>query len=131
MPILQSSKFIPPFLLRNPHAQTMYAGKFRPNPKVGYIRERVTTPDNDFLDLDWSKVGSKKLVLVLHGLEGNADRPYIRGIIKIMNDAGWDGLGLNFRGCSGEINLLSRAYHSGETEDLSWTLDRIIATGLL
>jgi len=129
MPIVDYPPFKPPFLLRNCHFQTTYAGLFRPLPEVPYSRERLNTPDGDFLDLDWSKIGSRKLVMVLHGLEGSADRPYVRGIVKIMNDAGWDGAGLNFRGCSGEANWVSRAYHSGETEDLDWVLNGIIGSG--
>lgn len=128
MPILDKPVFKPPIWLRNCHAQTIYAGLFRPLPEVTYERERVVTPDGDFLDLDWSKIGSNKLVIVLHGLEGNADRPYVRGVVKIMNEAGWDGMGLNFRGCSGESNRLPRAYHSGETEDLDWVIARSIAS---
>ncbi len=128
MPFIDKSTFQAPIWLRNPHAQTIYAGLLRPLPEVNYQRERWETPDNDFLDLDWSRVGGRKLVLVLHGLEGSADRPYSRGIISIMNAQGWDGLGLNFRGCSGELNRLSRAYHSGETEDVRWILQKIIAS---
>lgn len=104
----------------------MYAGLFREAPAVNYVRERWTTPDQDFLDLDWSRLDSDRLVVVLHGLEGSADRPYIRGVVKAMNEVGWDGVGLNFRGCSGVANLLPRAYHSGETEDLGFVLRRII-----
>ena len=118
--------FRPPLLLRNRHAQTVYAGLFRPFPEVAYTRERLETADGDFLDLDWSRQGSDRLVVVLHGLEGSSDRPYIRGLVKIMNDAGWDGVALNFRGCSGEANRLARAYHSGETGDLGMVLERII-----
>lgn len=129
MPIIEDSNFRSPFLLSNCHVQTMYAGLFRKPPAVEYTRERWTTPDDDFLDLDFSRIGSEKLVVVLHGLEGSADRPYIRGVVKIMNDNGWDGVGLNFRGCSGESNLLPRAYHSGETEDLGFVLDTLISTG--
>ncbi|MEL6636267.1 MAG: alpha/beta fold hydrolase [Bacteroidota bacterium] len=129
MPLLENSDFHPPLWLRNPHIQTIYAGLIRPLPEVAYQRERWETPDGDFLDLDWSRVGGRQLVLVLHGLEGSADRPYSRGIVRVMNEAGWDGLGLNFRGCSGEINRLARAYHSGETEDVRWVLRKIIASG--
>ena len=70
-------------------------------------------------------MGSDKLVIVLHGLEGSADRAYVRGIIKIMNDHQWDGLGFNFRGCSGEVNRQIRSYHSGETEDLDLIIQKV------
>ena len=127
MPVLFDSDYRVPFLFQNKHLQTIYPALFRRVPGVEYTRERVELPDGDFLDLDWSKRGNQRLVVVLHGLEGNADRPYIRGMVKLFNQAGWDALGWNFRGCSGEINRLLRTYHSGETEDLHWVLSRIIA----
>jgi len=96
---------------------------------VLYERERIELPDGDFVDVDWSRKKSRKLVIVLHGLEGSADRPYIRGIIKVMNEAGWDGVGLNFRGCSGSPNRLARGYHSGETGDLGFLVEWVIDSG--
>jgi predicted alpha/beta-fold hydrolase len=83
-------------------------------------RERITLHDSDFLDLDWSyaKEKSNKVIILLHGLEGHAQRPYLTGTAKYFNDNGLDAIGVNFRGCSGEPNLLYRSYHSGATEDL-------------
>ena len=86
---------------------------------MNYERERCELPDGDFIDLDWSKVGNeKKMVLLLHGLEGSADSSYIKGMMRMFNEQGWDGAAMNFRGCSGENNRLLRTYHSGVTEDL-------------
>jgi len=118
MPYLDGSTYRAPFLFRNNHLNTIYPSLYRKVKGVVFERERLRTVDDDFIDIDWSKVDSKKLVIVLHGLEGSADRPYVQGIIKIMNNAGWDGVGLNFRGCSGSPNTKARGYHSGETEDL-------------
>jgi len=95
---------------------------------IKYERQRVNTPDDDFIDLDWSKVRSQNLVIVLHGLEGNADRAYVRGMIHIFNQNKWDGVGMNFRGCSGETNRQLRSYHSGETEDLDFVIQQIART---
>ncbi len=92
---------------------------------VDYSRTRIKTEDGDFLDLDWSKVGSNSLVVALHGLEGNSERPYMRGMIRQFNRNGWDGLAMNFRGCSGEPNLTERSYHMGDTEDLNVVLAHI------
>lgn len=129
MPHLQKSSFYAPFYCRNPHIQTIYPSVFRKVKGFEYQRERFELPDGDFLDLDFSKIGSKKLVLVLHGLEGSADRPYVRGMVKLFNANGWDGLGMNFRGCSGEDNRLARTYHSGETEDLNSVIEKLSAEG--
>jgi predicted alpha/beta-fold hydrolase len=52
--MLINSKFRPPWWLRNPHAQTLWAAKVMRMPTPALYRERLTTPDNDFIDLDWS-----------------------------------------------------------------------------
>jgi hypothetical protein len=84
-------------------------------------RERVATPDGDFVDLDWlaaPAAAGAPLLLVLHGLEGNNRSHYVRGLLRLAREAGWRGLVLNFRSCSGEPNRLPRFYHSGDTDDL-------------
>jgi len=110
MPILTSS-YHAPLLFRNGHAASIYPSLFRVVKGVSTTRERITTPDDDFLDLDWSKKGHNKLVVVLHGLEGDASRPYVQGMIKLFNQNGYDGVGMNFRGCSGEMNRSLRTYY--------------------
>ena len=83
-------------------------------------RERLELPDGDFLDLDWSyaKEPSHKVIILLHGLEGNAQRPYMTGTAKLFNANGIDAISVNFRGCSGEPNRKYYSYHSGATDDL-------------
>ncbi|MCB0847463.1 MAG: alpha/beta fold hydrolase, partial [Bacteroidetes bacterium] len=126
MPIHTHIDYSPPRWLKNrKHLQTIYPTLLRPTPPLSYLRERIPTPDGDFLDLDWSRVKGTKLVIVLHGLEGSADTKYVRGMIRAFNRRGWDGMGLNFRGCSGETNILPRAYHSGDTGDIDYVIQRI------
>jgi uncharacterized protein len=83
-----------------------------------YVRERIVTPDEDFLDLDWMRQGSEKLVIVSHGLEGNSSRAYMKGMAAAAYSQGYDVLTWNFRGCSEEMNRQLRFYHSGATDDL-------------
>jgi len=85
---------------------------------VAYRRERIDTPDGDFLHLDWLRTGSDKLAILSHGLEGDTDRVYMRGMATALRRAGWDVLAWNYRGCGGSPNRLLRAYHSGATDDL-------------
>lgn len=125
MPLIRRSGYRPPALFHNPHLNTVFPALFRKVPAVAYQRERWETTDGDFLDLDWSRVGSRRLLIALHGLEGDSSRPYIRGLIRLFNLNGWDGLAFNFRGCSGEPNRLLRSYHMGETSDLGWVIDRL------
>ena len=125
MPLIESSSYRAPRFAKNTHLQTIYRALFRKLPPLHYQRERLETPDGDFLDLDWLSIGSSKLVVGLHGLEGHSQSTYITGLIHYFNQQGWDGLALNFRGCGGEPNRLLRTYHSGETTDLAFVLSYI------
>jgi len=129
MPIIPNSTYQASGIFRNAHVNTIYPAFFRKVEGVDYERERIETPDGDFLDLDWSKVGGRSLLIALHGLEGSAYRPYICGMMRYFNDQGCDGLGLNFRGCSGEPNRLLRSYHIGETSDLKLVIQHALQTG--
>ena len=44
---------------------------------------------------------------------------------RIFNQDNWDAVTMNFRGCSGEVNLVRRGYHSGETTDLDFVINTI------
>ena len=90
-----------------------------------FERERLELAEGDFLDLDWSRKGSKKLILILAGLEGKSSSLYSRAIIRYFNKNGWDAVGMNYRGCSGEPNRLLKGYHMGASEDVAATLEHI------
>ncbi len=115
--MIHSSDFKPAWWLRNPHAQTLWAARARRRPQVQTYRERLELPDGDFLDLDFTPNKSGPLVLVLHGLQGSIESPYAAGILRILSDNNYRAVLMHFRSCSGELNRLSRLYHSGETED--------------
>ena len=119
MPVIKST-YKPSFFLRNGFISTVYSGLVRNVSNVVQHRERITLSDGDFLDLDWSYTNQKtsKLSIILHGLEGDAQRPYMLGAAKVFNNHDIDAVCINFRGCSGEDNLKFRSYHSGETRDL-------------
>lgn len=126
MPIITST-YKPHFFFRNGLVSTVYSGLIR-RIKVEQERERITLRDNDFLDLDWSFAIEKtnKVIVMLHGLEGNAQRPYMKGPAKLFNENRVDAVCVNFRGCSGEPNLEYRSYHSGATEDLADIVKHLI-----
>ena len=127
MPIIPS-KYHPPRHLRFGHLSTIYSGLFRRVNNLVQKRERLALPDGDFMDLDWSFASrkTKKVVVILHGLEGNAQRPYITGCAKAFNAANVDACAVNFRGCSGVTNRLYRSYHSGATEDLAAVVNHLL-----
>lgn len=129
MPIINST-FKPSLIFRNGFVSTVYSGLWRRVKGVEQSRERINLSDGDFLDLDWSYAQNKtdKVIVLLHGLEGNGQRPYILGTAKLFNERGIDALAVNYRGCSGEQNKFYRSYNSGGTEDLHDVINHILAT---
>ena len=127
MPLV-TSNHRPNFLFKNGHFSTIYSAKFRPVPKLKQVRERVWLPDEDFVDVDWSfsEKPTKKVAILLHGLEGNAQRVYMKGQGKLLIKNGWDVAAMNHRGCSGEDNLLYESYNSGRTYDLDALIQFIL-----
>jgi uncharacterized protein len=129
MPILEST-FSPPALLRGGHLQTVLPSVFRRVRDVTYERQRITTPDDDFLDVDWSRRGARRVAIISHGLEGSAERGYVRGMARALNREGWDVVAWNYRGCSGEPNRQLRSYHSGASDDLAVVIEHVASLGL-
>lgn len=125
---MKDNDYHPPLLYGNGHIQTIYPVIFRKTTQIPYTRERITTPDNDFLDLDWSCINGKCLAVISHGLEGNTTRNYVQGMVRAVNQGGWDALAWNYRGCSGEPNAQLRSYHNGATDDLSTVINHAAAT---
>ncbi|MEI4548285.1 hydrolase [Pseudoalteromonas spongiae] len=119
--------FKPAWWMTNRHAQTILPRFFRPNLTLDYNIEEITTPDHDFLQLIWSSqhiaADDKPLAIVLHGLEGNIDSFYAKGMMKALTLAGFDVVLLHFRNCGQKANLQARAYHSGETSDLHFLVN--------
>lgn len=119
MPLIPRSSYPgAPFYQFNAHLQTILPAILRKVKGVHYERERFTLSDGDFVDLDWIDKGSKKIVLLAHGLEGNSDRHYMKGMAKKFAQEKWDILAWNCRSCSGEMNRKVRLYNHGEINDI-------------
>ncbi len=130
MPFLSSSTYQPPYGITNCHLQTILPSMFRKVKVKPYERERINTPDDDFIDLDWlTQNKANKVVIVCHGLEGDAHRPYVKGMARIFYQNGWTACGYNYRGCSGENNKQIRGYHSGATDDLQLVINHVLEKG--
>ena len=112
------AEFKPAWWLNHAHLQTLYPALLRKTPQPPLLRERLITPDNDFIDIDYCGTGTQPLVILLHGLTGSSQSSYIKGLQRALLQQGFRSATLNFRGCSGEYNRLARCYHSGETEDI-------------
>jgi len=129
MPIIEST-YKPPFQFKNGFLATVYSGLVR-KIELKQQRERIDTKDGDFLDLDWSYAEGKtdSVIILLHGLEGHAKRPYLTGAAKLFNENGIDASCVNFRGCSGEPNRFYHSYHSGATDDLDDVIQHCVKKG--
>ncbi len=146
-----------PWWLPDGHTQTIYAARFAPCPRVTYSRERLSTPDGDFIDIDWVVPGvdagrldaaiangiehagidpllppgpqrhSRRAVMVFHGLEGCSSSHYALALSHHFRARGWVVAVPHFRGCSGTANRLLRAYHSGDVAEVRWLVEQVAA----
>jgi len=114
-----------PSWLPGGHAQTLWPLLIKPQP-IKLRRERRTTPDGDFIDVDHLDGPPEGPLLVLfHGLEGSARSHYAISTALACKKAGWRLALPHFRGCSGELNRRPRAYHSGDSDEINWILQRL------
>ena len=126
MPVLPIDTYRPPIWLRNGHINTFYPYLFRRKIHHKYDRKKYITADDDFYDVDWLTKGSnQKLAILLHGLEGSSGSQYIMGTTHALSQNGYYVAAMNFRSCSGEMNLKPVMYHSGWTEDLHHFISQI------
>lgn len=131
MPVNTNSAYKAPKALFNRHIQTIYPALIRRVSMPAYVRERIDTPDDDFLDLDWIKNDNAHLVIISHGLEGDSSRSYVKGMANTFYKSGFDVLAWNYRGCSGEQNNKAFSYHSGATYDLETVVQYAVSKGYL
>jgi len=119
MPLIKTSYKAPAFF-KNAHISSIYAATLRKVDFSFICQNRIELSDGDFLDIERSFYSpqNNKIIILLHGLAGNANRPYMLGMAKKFKAKGWDVASMNFRSCSGEMNRLYRSYHAGATEDL-------------
>jgi len=118
MPILTPSDYKKSSWLFNGHLETIVPALFRKSNPLPFEKERIKTPDGDFLDLFRLFNNSSSLIIISHGLEGNSQRPYMLGMAKKFNN-NFDVVLWNYRGCGEELNLQPIFYHSGATYDLN------------
>ncbi|OOZ80173.1 alpha/beta hydrolase [Solemya velum gill symbiont] len=115
--LLIKSQFRPTWWLKSPHLQTFWPVFFARQRFEGR-KERFDLPDGDFVDLVWGE-GDGPLVMVVHGLEGSIDSHYAAAMMNSLQMSGYSAVFMHLRGCSGEPNRFDRAYHSGDTADIS------------
>jgi predicted alpha/beta-fold hydrolase len=116
-----------PWWLPDGHSQTILAARWAKKPTLNYHRVRWVTPDGDFIDLDFTEpienmAKSQTMWVLFHGLEGCSKSHYSLAIMSQAKMAGALGVVVHFRGCSGQLNLMPRAYHSGDSAEVDWIL---------
>ncbi len=115
-----------PWWLPGGHLQTIYPFFVLRTAPPSYRRERIDTPDGDFVDFDWLDAAEDRPTVVLfHGLEGCSSSHYASALMHAVAARGWRGVVAHFRGCSGEPNRLARAYHSGDADEIDWMLRQV------
>lgn len=126
---LKENAYTPHLLLFNGHLETIYPALFRKVQALSYVQNSIPTPDNDFLETYTLQQKSDRVVIISHGLEGNAHRPYITGMVNACFQQGYDVVTWNFRGCGATINKQLRFYHSGATDDLEVIIQFALGKG--
>ena len=129
----RSSKdtYTPAWWVPGAHLQTLWGKLVRRPPAVPTRAERWSTPDGDTLEIRRldargnAPPGTPRL-LILHGLEGTIRSHYVHGLLDQARRRGWAADVLIFRGCNGELPQAPRFYHSGETTDLDFVIDRLV-----
>jgi predicted alpha/beta-fold hydrolase len=119
--------YSPAWWIPGGHLQTLWGKLFRRQPQAPTTLERWDTPDGDFVELHRlsANPGAPHLLL-LHGLEGTVRSHYAQGLLNEAARRGWGADLLIFRSCGSEMNRTRRFYHSGETTDTAFVLDRIL-----
>ncbi len=132
---IKASSFRPAWWLTNRHAQTIFPTlPWSGAPRPALRREHLELPDGDITVVDWLAEGPETdlqapTLIILHGLEGSADSPYARMLLKAAADKGWRAAVLHFRDCGDYRNRLPRRYHAGETGDVRYFLHLLRSEG--
>lgn len=118
--------YSPAWWIPGGHLQTLWGKLFRRQSVAPTELVRWDTPDGDFIELHRLRAdpGAPRMLL-LHGLEGTVRSHYAQGLLNEAARRGWGADLLIFRSCGSEMNRTRRFYHSGETTDTAFVLDRI------
>lgn len=126
-----NNNFSPAWWLPERHSQTLWR-RISPSKSLPQTRQRIELDDGDYIDLDWASAISpaasenKTIAFLLHGLCGCSSSPYILAMQSLLVEQGIASVAMNFRGCSGEMNRLAKAYHSGVSEDVAEVFKKLL-----
>ena len=114
-------QFKPFPLMRGPHQQTILGWVLNFPVKLEARTQTVLLPDNDYVTYEesipeeWD--GTGKTAILLHGLCGSADSPFIVRIAKRLTEMGVRAVRANMRACGSGRPLARGFFHCGKSED--------------
>lgn len=122
-----AARYRAPLWLPGAHLQTIVPSLLGRDDARAYRRVRWSTPDDDFIDVDWvdAQLPDAPLLVIFHGLEGSSKSRYALALSHQAANHGWRCAVVHFRGCSGELNRAPRFYHSGDSNEIDWVLRRM------
>ncbi len=120
----KTAQFQPHPLFRGGHAQTVagwaWPRRFRAHPADETRLFEVEPGVRVLARCRWHEDRRSRATLVLlHGLGGSADAPYMLGAALLAYQAGVNVVRLNQRNCGGTEHLTPTLYHSGMSGDLA------------
>jgi predicted alpha/beta-fold hydrolase len=122
--------FCPPMWLRSGHAQTLAALAFvGPRVSKQVVRHRLNVGSGDVVVLTEDRPakwqGGDRAALLVHGLAGCHQSPYMRRIAAKLVAVGVRVFRLDLRGCGAGEGLARLPYHAGLTADVRAAVDAI------
>lgn len=125
---MKRAAFVPAWWIPGAHLQTLWGKLARKLPPAPLETELWTAPDGEELEIHRLRSSAQKPRLVLlHGLEGSVRSHYAQGLLWQAHAHGWNADLLIFRSCGSVESKAPRMYHSGETTDIAWVLEKLIA----
>ncbi|MBQ9182562.1 MAG: alpha/beta fold hydrolase [Neisseriaceae bacterium] len=125
MPLIQSNYSAPPFL-KGGHLQTI-AAKFYTTQLIEFRRELrldstgQTQVAYDFIDGD----SQKPLIVLFHGLEGSSQSHYAQAFARFAKQHNLPFVVVHFRSCGGVQNTAPVFYHSGDSAEIGFVLNKL------
>jgi uncharacterized protein len=133
-PRLTEDTFIPHSALRNAHAQTIAAALIprRIRLLTGITEPRLFEPEPGIKVLGYCSWQQDRLtrptVLIVHGMEGSADSPYMLSTAERAVSQGFNTVRINIRNCGGTEAMSPTLYHAGMTEDVNHIIRELTTT---
>ncbi|MBC8371711.1 MAG: alpha/beta fold hydrolase [Planctomycetes bacterium] len=124
------SAFFPHPLLRDQHAMTV-AGAMLPRPSGPFndlAEKRWLKVDDEtsvLLELNIQQQSTRPMLVMVHGLSGSSQSPYMLGIAQKAFLQGWSVIRVNIRNCGGSEKRTPTLYHAALTDDVEAVFEMI------